>query len=406
MKELVMAHEGTVSIDSAVGQGSELTVRIPLGAEASSSEGDEAMRALRPRPLASYDDLLAPVPTEHVDGIDDRARSRVLVADDNADMREYLRRLLAPHYIVDLATDGATALARSRERTPDAVIADVMMPGMSGFGLVRALRDAPATRSVPVLLVSARAGEEAAIEGLESGADDYLVKPFSARELLTRVASQVRMARTRRDFADREALLRTLEHERARLADVLAGLPVGVALAEAPSGRIVLVNRELERIVRPSFFVTDAVEALTAWRFVKPDGRPIPLAEWPLVRALAGEEVAGVELTLDHDGERRVVRMGAAPIRDPSGEILAAVTGVTDITETVAARADLERSEARYRSLVRATAQIVFMADADGRLRLPVAAWKEFTGVDGDDSALMFEAIHPEDRERVLDAWA
>ncbi len=117
--------------------------------------------------------------------------ARVLVADDNADMREYLARLLrTAGYQVTTVTDGQAALDAVRAGAPDLVISDVMMPRLDGLGLVAALRADARTAAVPVLLLSARAGQEASIEGLRAGADDYLVKPFSAAELLARVAVQ------------------------------------------------------------------------------------------------------------------------------------------------------------------------------------------------------------------------
>jgi DNA-binding response OmpR family regulator len=119
----------------------------------------------------------------------------VLLADDNADMREYLQRLLRPGYEVTTVTDGQAALEAARLDPPDILISDVMMPRLGGLALVAALRADLRTAEVPVLLLSARAGQEAAIEGLEAGADDYLVKPFSAAELLARVRANVELAR-------------------------------------------------------------------------------------------------------------------------------------------------------------------------------------------------------------------
>jgi signal transduction histidine kinase len=128
-------------------------------------------------------------------------RPRILWADDNADMRDYVSRLLAGSYEVTVAPDGLKALSAAREKLPDLVLTDVMMPGLDGFGLLRALRDDERTRTVPVILLSARAGEESAVEGLEAGADDYLAKPFSAQELLARVRTHVKLARLRRAWA-------------------------------------------------------------------------------------------------------------------------------------------------------------------------------------------------------------
>jgi signal transduction histidine kinase len=123
----------------------------------------------------------------------------LVVADDNADMRHYLVRLLAERYDVQAVSDGEAALAAARERLPDLIVSDVMMPKLDGISLLRELRTDPALKEVPTILLSARAGEESRLEGVESGADDYLIKPFSTRELLARVESQVKMHRMRQE---------------------------------------------------------------------------------------------------------------------------------------------------------------------------------------------------------------
>jgi DNA-binding response OmpR family regulator len=128
-------------------------------------------------------------------------RAQILLADDNADMRDYLRRLLATNYEVTAAADGEKALAAARRARPDLILTDVMMPRLDGFGLLRKLRDDPELRDVPVIFLSARAGDEATVKGLQKGADDYLVKPFSARELRARVAANVELSRTRAQSA-------------------------------------------------------------------------------------------------------------------------------------------------------------------------------------------------------------
>jgi signal transduction histidine kinase len=127
------------------------------------------------------------------------SKPSVLWADDNADMRGYVTRLLAGRFDVRAVPDGEGALAAARAHPPDLVLSDVMMPKLDGFGLLRALRADPALREIPVILLSARAGEESRIEGIELGADDYLVKPFSARELIARVETHVTTSRIRRE---------------------------------------------------------------------------------------------------------------------------------------------------------------------------------------------------------------
>ena len=145
----------------------------------------------------------------------ERLRKDIVVEDDRMIGAAVMQALKDAAYAVDWVTDGETALAAARASLPDLVLSDVMMPKLDGFGLLKALRANERTRQLPVILVSARAGDEAAIEGLDAGADDYLVKPFSARELLARIRAHLGLARQRRE----------LEHEleqrvAARTADV------------------------------------------------------------------------------------------------------------------------------------------------------------------------------------------
>ena len=213
--ELVKLHGGSIRVESAEGQGSAFTVSIPFGKAhlppEKVREADDARRP--PSQAAAYvEEALHWLPSAH-DGAaqdsgsdalqssaaprSDRAH-RILIADDNADLRAYLQRLLSPHYAVTVAIDGVDALAKAFAAPPDLVLADVMMPGLDGFGLLARLRADERTRTTPILLLSARAGEEARVEGLAAGADDYLVKPFSARELMARVGAHLSTARLRR----------------------------------------------------------------------------------------------------------------------------------------------------------------------------------------------------------------
>ncbi|MGC2477608.1 MAG: response regulator, partial [Candidatus Sulfotelmatobacter sp.] len=129
------------------------------------------------------------------------------MADDNSAMREDVCRLLTGRYRVHAVSNGMDALHAVRELNPDLVLTDIIMPKLDGFGVLKALRSEPATRSKPVILFSDRAGEALLVEGLEAGADDYLVKPFTARELMARVGAHLRSARVRSDAADIERRL-------------------------------------------------------------------------------------------------------------------------------------------------------------------------------------------------------
>ena len=171
------------------------------------------------------------------------ARPCVLLVDDNADMRSYLRGLLAIRYGVQAVGNGAAALAAACAAAPDLILADVMMPELDGFALLRALRADPTTREIPIMLLSARAGEESAIEGLLAGADDYLVKPFSARELLARVQARIELAGLRTCVAATERALRSAaEAEQGRLHEIFQQAPVMTAVLRGPEHVFELAN--------------------------------------------------------------------------------------------------------------------------------------------------------------------
>ncbi|WP_245808607.1 ATP-binding protein [Deinococcus hopiensis] len=211
VRELVGLHGGLIGVTSAVGEGTTFTVELPLGhAHLPAERVSDAARApggISRTSVAFLEE--AAVWGEEAPGLPEAstmggAQARILLADDNADLRDYVRRLLGDAYDVQAVPDGAQALEAARGWAPDLVLSDVMMPNLDGFGLLAALREDPALRHVPVILLSARAGEEARLGGLEAGADDYLVKPFSARELRSRVTTHLELARLRREAAARE----------------------------------------------------------------------------------------------------------------------------------------------------------------------------------------------------------
>jgi signal transduction histidine kinase len=225
VRALVEMHGGTIAVESAAGAGTAFTVEIPAGAthlppEKIASPRAGALRGAHATPHVTEAARWIPDPESVGPGLPAaEARSRILVVDDNADMRDYLARLLGERYAVATAPDGAAALASIERALPDLVLSDVMMPNLSGVDLLRELRSLPSTRTLPVILLSARAGEVPEIEGLGSGADDYLVKPFSARELLARVASRLELGRAR---GEAEALLRDAGRRKDEFLAMLA----------------------------------------------------------------------------------------------------------------------------------------------------------------------------------------
>jgi anti-anti-sigma factor len=247
VRELVTLHGGSIEAESAPDAGTTVTVTLPFGTAhlpadqlaPPSPDGPavspgavpfvtEALRWLPGQDAASSAVAEPGEPSESATG--GRATGgRVLVADDNADVREYLIRLLAPHYVVASVSDGRAALDAALADPPDLIVSDVMMPGLDGMQLLAALRGDERTSRVPVVLLSARAGQQAAVEGLAAGADDYLVKPFSAQELLARVHAHLTLGRARR----------AAEEQFTAMADLAPAL---IWVAD-PDGRRVFVNR-------------------------------------------------------------------------------------------------------------------------------------------------------------------
>jgi PAS domain S-box-containing protein len=268
VQELVKLHGGSIAAESQLGQGTTFTVTVPLGAGHLPPEqvgNDRGLAWSRTGASAYVEEALRWLPDEPHDGTDPRSelpkyheplptpyvepnrgesdeRPCVLVADDNADMRQYVGRLLAERYRVVAVPDGEAALEAARGQRPDLVLTDVMMPRLDGFGLLRRLRDDPDSRNVPVIMLSARAGEESRVEGMEAGADDYLVKPFGARELLARVGAHLQMARLRREASE------ALRESHDRFEALFNAAPVGAYLVDAD-----LRVRQVNPKARPFF---------------------------------------------------------------------------------------------------------------------------------------------------------
>jgi signal transduction histidine kinase len=222
VKELVRLHQGTITVTSRVGAGSTFQIAIPVGKDHLPADKIVAL----PEPVLKHTESFVaealkwlPEVSEdkevnEIENIGARAGGTVLLADDNADMREYVQRLLSTQFTVITAINGEEAFHKMLEFQPDLLLSDIMMPMMDGFGLLEKIRSHPLVKHTPVIFLSARAGDEAKIEGLDAGADDYLVKPFSAKELLARVDANIRIARSRTEHAGRmeeEVRVRTRE---------------------------------------------------------------------------------------------------------------------------------------------------------------------------------------------------
>ncbi|HEX5123363.1 MAG TPA: ATP-binding protein, partial [Rhodanobacteraceae bacterium] len=304
VQELVRLHGGTIEATSALGDGTTLSVRIPhgtahlpeehvrpaappdRGVSDTSAYVEEALRWL---PAANTASALEWVDDSALAMADRRFAStfgaRIVLADDNADMRAYVQGLLAPFYAVEAVANGAEALAAAERETPELILTDVMMPELDGFGLLAAVRKDPALQSIPVVLLSARAGEESRIEGLDSGADDYIVKPFSARELLARIGGLLELRRMRRFRA-------------AQFETLLNEAPLGVFLVDSafrlrdanPTARAAmggpseLIGRDFEEILHAMWPEPHASEVAAQFRRTLASGEPCFMPECIEVR--------------------------------------------------------------------------------------------------------------------------
>ena len=235
VQDLVKLHGGTIRVTSQVDRGTTFTIALPLGsahlphdrlgartytptALRADSYIEEASRWLsnwEPRDEERGKEKAALSTPRSLPSSSPSAPAHILLVDDNADMRSYVQRLLSAYWEVETANDGLEALEAIAQRPPALVLSDVMMPRLDGFGLLRALRADERTKEIPFILLSARAGEESRFEGLAAGADGYLTKPFSARELLAKVESCLKLAQLRRAATQQEQVLR-LEAEQAK----------------------------------------------------------------------------------------------------------------------------------------------------------------------------------------------
>ncbi len=346
VQELARLHGGSVSAESVHGSGSMFRVSIPAGhahlpqqqkgsarTQVSTALGAQpfVQEALRWLPDASEpEQLVQDKPVAQAGAASDEARARILLADDNADMREYLRRLLGVRYDVEAVADGEEALSAIRRRAPDLLLADIMMPRLDGLGLVARLRTEPDTRTLPVILLSARAGEEAKVEGLAAGAHDYLIKPFSARELLARVEANLSLERLRKRS---EQALRESEERFRNMAD---NAPVMVWITEPDGGCSYLSKSWYE-------FTGQAPQSGLGFGWLDathPDDRAA--AHDAFMTANAGRAPFRLEYRLRRtDGEYRWVIDSAAPRIGKDGEFIGYIGSVIDITE----RKQVERTQ-------------------------------------------------------------
>jgi signal transduction histidine kinase len=367
VNELLAMHGGKIDVQSQLGKGTTFTVSIPYGSKHLPQDRialHEATTVSGTAREALVQEALSWLPTEqNVDDLgpyssaadldttaasnaappESGERAKVLLVDDNRDMRDYVYRLLRSRFEVVTAINGRDALEKARKQIPDLVLSDVMMPEMDGFELLTALRKDENTASVPVVLLSARASEDARIEGMQSGADDYLVKPFTARELIARVQTHIKIARIRREAQRRES--EAIRTEQKRLEELYRQAPAFLCLLRGPDHVFEMTNPRYQELIGDRDVIGKSVHEavpesveqgfVTILNKVYQTGEPFVANSFPIKLA----RTPGQPL------EDRYLDFVYQPMRDTEDKITGILALGVDVTERRRAEQALLQSE-------------------------------------------------------------
>lgn len=377
--ELVRLHGGNVTVASVLGRGSTFTVSIPFGTSHLPLEKINTGRTDRSTAINSgafIEEALRWLPEDEggstgsagaqYDGESSRnlriqgashghSRSRILLADDNADMRDYIRRILGERYEVIAVANGQEALDKASSSSFDLVLTDVMMPVLDGFQLLAELRRGERTKTLPILLLSARAGEESRIEGLNAGADDYLVKPFMARELLARVEAHLSLARMRQE-AERA---RRSSEVRLQLALEATGI---LAWEWDPVKDEITTSGDMARIFGKNFG-----RAEDGFSLVHPEDLPAHRARVEGVAREGGTYRSEFRVRRADSGATSWLEERGTAITGDRGKVISIVGVLADVTERKQAEALLRQQWHTFDTALSSTPDLLCNFDVNGR---------------------------------------
>lgn len=341
IRELVRLHHGTIGVKSRLGEGSEFVVSIPAGKDhlpADKIRKEDPSHVLFSNQWRIYQEEAK----KWIDFSESKQRQNtipaihpyeeketILIADDNADMRNYITHLLEERFSTILCSNGEEAFEQTIAQKPALVISDIMMPRLDGFGLLERLRNHPSTKNIPVIFLSARAGEEAIVEGMAAGADDYLVKPFSAKEFIAKVEAHIKLVNARRATEK-------------NLFSLFTEAPVGAAVFAGESMIIEMVNdtllqywgRRREEVLNKSLW--EAIPEAKEQGFDKIAAEVYRTGQ----RYVSSE----TPVSLMRNGKWETIYVGFVfePRRDDHGTVVGMMTIVNDITQQVMARRKVE----------------------------------------------------------------
>ncbi|NCI45656.1 ATP-binding protein [Sediminibacterium soli] len=401
VKELVQLQNGEIGVESELEQGTVFTVKIPLTKKAVADDTSivtEASAAyVKDKIYLSEAELPDDLNnnTQHAASapVSEKNRALVMVVDDNADMREHIVSVLSGRFDTLTANNGMDALLKLKDNSPDLIISDIMMPVLDGIGLLQEVKKNKLSEHIPVVLLTARAGEESKIEGWEMGADDYLVKPFSARELLARVSSHINLGR-----------MRSANEQSVR--NLFSQVPMGIAVYRGQDLEIEMVNDTMLRYwnkTREQSLGKPLWELLPEFRDifggiaeeVYRTGKRFSSEEFPVTRYCDGRETT------------RYIAFGFEPRFDELGNVMGIIGIASNITAQVVNRKKTEESERQLNELANAMPQLVWITDAAGAPLYLNERASAFANAEklADGSWRWDPVIHPDDKAETFAVW-
>ena len=405
IKELVQMHHGTIGVESRLNKGSVFTVKIPFGKEHLNGHSISNIEINIDEIYANIyiDEAETLLNTEKITKESSTAKHSnlqlptVLVVDDNADMREHISSILSNNFNVITANNGMDALHRMKETIPALVLSDIMMPVMDGIGLLKEIKSNKSTENIPVIFLTARAGEESRIEGWETGADDYLVKPFSAKELLSRIKAQIKTVKLRQSLE-------------GNLRNLLMEAPAAICVLRGPQHVHELTNeRYLQLVGKRNIIGLPVSEAF-------PEFKGQGLYELLDNVYATGVPFVGNEMPTKLDKgngnlEEIYINFVYQPYHNSEGEVDGILVHGVDVTEQVLARKKIEESEKQFSTLANNIQNLAWIADGEGWIFWYNQRWYDYTGTTFDEmEGWGWEKVHhPDHIERVIDfvkqAW-